>query len=264
MSNCIEVLEAISTIVELSLRQGRREEAEKSLLDLEDKVQKIKSDYAYAYLFTSRGLASLAASDYPSAASNLEQAVQLWRKISWSYFLGRALYYLAVTYIQSGADEGRAAQALDEAIEIFTKLDAKLALNKALKTRKDLAQISRVHFETPQKPRPKVIFEILMQAFVEDYFVRRISVERSGWRTLVEISKSAKIPASSLYGRRGAGTDSVFVELQKAHLLERRVVWGQRGRGGEITQFRLSYESNQDLKKYVDSKATLKSFKLLN
>ena len=94
------------------------------------------------------------------------------------------------------------------------------------------------------------VFEYLIKVFVEDYMRRRLSLEKSGWRSLMQIVKDAKISKSSVYGaRRRQGP--AMSELERRGLIETRVFPGERGRGGRIIKTRISYE-RETVKRYVD------------
>ena len=46
----------------------------------------------------------------------------------------------------------------------------------------------------------KKTFDFLIRSFIEDYMRQKMSSEKSGWRTLIEIITGAKISKFSLYG----------------------------------------------------------------
>jgi tetratricopeptide (TPR) repeat protein len=94
------------------------------------------------------------------------------------------------------------------------------------------------------------VFEYLTKAFIDDYMKRRLPLEKSGWRTLVQIKENAKVPKSSIYStikRRGYAIS----ELEKRGLVETRIFPGERGRGGRITKARVFYEK-ETIKRYID------------
>jgi hypothetical protein len=93
-------------------------------------------------------------------------------------------------------------------------------------------------------------FEYLTKAFIDDYMKRRLTLEKSGWRTFVQIKEKAKIPKSSVYGtvkRRGPAIS----ELERRGLVETRIFPGERGRGGRIIKARIFYEK-ETIKRYID------------
>lgn len=94
------------------------------------------------------------------------------------------------------------------------------------------------------------IFSFLVNSFVDDYMKRRISLEKSGWRTLVDIVKGGKVHKSSVYGSRGR-TGQAMSELERRGLVEPRIFPGERGRGGNIVKVRISYDK-ETVKRYID------------
>ncbi|MDH5690873.1 MAG: hypothetical protein OEY81_05545, partial [Candidatus Bathyarchaeota archaeon] len=94
------------------------------------------------------------------------------------------------------------------------------------------------------------VFDYLTKAFVEDYMRRRLSLEKSGWRSLMQIVKDAKISKSSVYGARGRRGPAMS-ELERRGLVETRFFPGERGRGGKIIKTRISYEK-ETVKRHVD------------
>lgn len=101
-----------------------------------------------------------------------------------------------------------------------------------------------------QTDNAQKVFEYLTRAFIEDYMRRRMALEKSGWRTFVQIKKHAKVPKSSIYGtiaRRGYAIS----ELEKRGLVETRIFPGERGRGGRIIKARIYYEK-ETIKRYID------------
>jgi tetratricopeptide (TPR) repeat protein len=94
------------------------------------------------------------------------------------------------------------------------------------------------------KPASQEIFKSLLDAFVRDHRDRKIFIDKAGWRSMVQIAKTAKVPRSSLYGP-GGRTGSALSELQRKGLAEMRIFPGERGRGGRIARVRLSPASPQ-------------------
>ena len=93
-------------------------------------------------------------------------------------------------------------------------------------------------------------FSFIMDAFINDYMREKLSLERSGWRTLMDIVKHGDVPKSSIYNAHG-GLGIAIAELEKRGLVEIRVFPGERGRGGRILKLRLAYEK-ETVKRYVD------------
>jgi hypothetical protein len=96
----------------------------------------------------------------------------------------------------------------------------------------------------------QMVFEYLTKTFIEDYMKKRLPLEKSGWRTLVQIQTDSKVPKSSLYGtdrHRGLAIS----ELERRGLIETRIFPGERGRGGKILKTRVAYEK-ETIKRYID------------
>ena len=100
------------------------------------------------------------------------------------------------------------------------------------------------------KDQTKVAFDFLVQAFIEDYMRKRIYIEQSGWRSLIQISGASRIPLRALYGRHGR-RGPVLSELLSRGLVESRTFTGQRGRGGNVDRVRITYDRDPT-KRYVD------------
>ena len=95
-------------------------------------------------------------------------------------------------------------------------------------------------------------FDFLINAFVEDYFRRKLPKERSGWRTLMEIVKQAKVSQYSMYGS-GGGRGLAATELERLGVVEVRVFFGERGRGGKVLKYRVSSEK-ENVKHLIDQR----------
>jgi tetratricopeptide (TPR) repeat protein len=93
-------------------------------------------------------------------------------------------------------------------------------------------------------------FDFLVKAFVKDYFNRRFPVERSGWRTLMDIANQANVSRYSMYGSSGH-RGIVTKELENLDVIEVRFFFGERGRGGKILKLRVSHEK-EIVKQYID------------
>ncbi len=85
------------------------------------------------------------------------------------------------------------------------------------------------------------IFGYLVSAFNDDHTRRRFTQEQSGWRTLMEIAKEAKVSKNRLYRSPGQH-GSAIAELELQEIVETRLFQGERGRGGKITKVRVAYE----------------------
>jgi hypothetical protein len=94
------------------------------------------------------------------------------------------------------------------------------------------------------------IFNFLTKSFVQDYMRKKISLEMSGWRTLMQIVRHGNVPKSQVYGSRRHRGHAIS-ELETRGLIEMRVFLGERGRGGKIAKARISYKK-ETIKRYVD------------
>lgn len=93
-------------------------------------------------------------------------------------------------------------------------------------------------------------FNFLVRAFQEDYQIRRLPLDKSGWRTLMEVSRNAQITTFSMYGRGGRGGKATS-ELGRRDVVESRFFLGERGRGGRVLKLRILYEKEK-VKQLVD------------
>jgi tetratricopeptide (TPR) repeat protein len=111
------------------------------------------------------------------------------------------------------------------------------------------AYSSSMEFEFETQPAKKV-FNFLLSSFVQDYMRRRLPLELSGWRTLMDIIKNTKISKHAVYGANGLSGRAIS-ELQRRGLIEIRVFPKERGRGGLIQKARISYEK-ETISRFVD------------
>jgi len=80
-------------------------------------------------------------------------------------------------------------------------------------------------------------FRYLADAFKQDQFGKML-VEKSGWRTLMQVMRDAKITKNDLYGRSGHG-GKILSSLEQMGLIERKYFSGERGRGGQVIKVRV-------------------------
>lgn len=112
-----------------------------------------------------------------------------------------------------------------------------------------ITPITEFQFKTENA---KKVFKYLTKAFVADYMKRKLVLEKSGWRTFMQIIKNAKTPKSSIYGAAGRRGFAI-AELERRGLVEARIFPGERGRGGNITKLRIYYEK-ETIKRYIDQR----------
>jgi tetratricopeptide (TPR) repeat protein len=99
----------------------------------------------------------------------------------------------------------------------------------------------------------QVVFNFLVDAFVEDCAKRRLGVEKSGWRSFPQIIRGTGVSKRSLYGAGGRMGHGLS-ELQRKGLVELETLIGERGRGGHVLRVRIHYEKEL-VKKYIKEKA---------
>jgi tetratricopeptide (TPR) repeat protein len=107
--------------------------------------------------------------------------------------------------------------------------------------------ISKIKFESESAQKA---FDYLVKAFVDDNFQRRLPKERCGWRTLNQIVKQAKISQYSMYKSKGR-TGLALNELEKLGLIEIRIFFGERGRGGKIKKVRVLCDK-ENVRNYIE------------
>jgi tetratricopeptide (TPR) repeat protein len=95
------------------------------------------------------------------------------------------------------------------------------------------------------------IFEYLVKAFREDYLQKKMPQERSGWRSLMDLVKQAKVSRYSVYGFPSS-QGQAMAELQHSGFVELRVFEGERGRGGKIAKTRICYEK-ENVKPHINN-----------
>ena len=126
--------------------------------------------------------------------------------------------------------------------------------SKAAKIEKPQTQEPKIEFESNISAK---IFDFLINSFREDYQRGKLTQERSGWRTLMDIAKGAKVSKNRIYGSPGIH-GSALTELERLGIVEKRLFEGERGRGGKIVKVRVAYEK-ETVKRQVNQKKQLKS-----
>jgi tetratricopeptide (TPR) repeat protein len=80
-------------------------------------------------------------------------------------------------------------------------------------------------------------FHYLADTFRQDQF-GKMPVEKSGWRTLMQVMRDAKVTKNDLYGRSGRG-GKIIPSLEQMGLIETKYFSGERGRGGQVLKVRV-------------------------
>ncbi|HYA77415.1 MAG TPA: AAA family ATPase [Verrucomicrobiae bacterium] len=101
--------------------------------------------------------------------------------------------------------------------------------------------ISKGKFEVASEPckfeseAVEKAFRYLADAFKNDQL--GMPLEKSGWRTLMQVMRDAKITKNDLYGRSGHG-GKILSSLEQMGLIETMYFSGERGRGGRVLKVR--------------------------
>lgn len=93
-------------------------------------------------------------------------------------------------------------------------------------------------------------FDFLVKAFLKDYKQKKLPLEKSGWRTRMEIVKNGQVSKHSMYGRSGRGGEAKS-ELERLGLVESRFFLGERGRGGQVLKLRICPEK-ETVKQHIN------------
>jgi tetratricopeptide (TPR) repeat protein len=109
----------------------------------------------------------------------------------------------------------------------------------SLKEKTKEAELLRGTLEFKSEAAEKA-FNYLVSALKGDYLRRMMPMEKSGWRTLMEVARNAEVTMYSMYGRSGRG-GKVTRELANLGVVESRFFLGERGRGGRVLKMRICY-----------------------
>ncbi len=93
-----------------------------------------------------------------------------------------------------------------------------------------------------ESKKTREVFEHLSREFLRDYMTKGLYVEKSGWRTLMELVRALEISKASMYGFEGRD-GPVLAELDRKGVIERRIFTEERGRGGAVTRIRVAYDN---------------------
>ena len=120
----------------------------------------------------------------------------------------------------------------------YSDQSGKLWITQADLQRLDASRVLNLNFSDM---KTKALFDCLVKSFINDLTIEKLHEDRSGWRTISQISNDIGMPPSTAYGKVKGGMGLVFVELQRLGLMETRMFPGERGRGGNITKIRIAY-----------------------
>lgn len=110
-------------------------------------------------------------------------------------------------------------------------------------------KVERIEFKSDYAQKA---FDFLIKAFLEDYLKHKLPLEKSGWRTLMEVVKNGQVSKHSMYGRSGRG-GKVTSELEHLGLVESRFFLGERGRGGRVLKIRVCHKK-ENVKQLLDQR----------
>jgi tetratricopeptide (TPR) repeat protein len=99
----------------------------------------------------------------------------------------------------------------------------------------------------------QLVFNYLVNSFIEDRVKQRLGVEKAGWRSLPQIIKETGVSKRSMYGAGGRLGPSLY-ELQRKGLANLETFLGERGRGGQVLRVRIYYQKEL-VRRYVKEKA---------
>jgi tetratricopeptide (TPR) repeat protein len=143
----------------------------------------------------------------------------------------------------------------DQRWDSLVKLMRVPSLESAARLVADYDEVAQKFKFKSADSRAKTIFDYLVGAFIEDYMRKRLFIDQSGWRSLIQIAESCKLPRYDLYSRQG-GAGPHVTELIQRGLVETRTFVGHRGRGGEVVKIRIAYD-REPTKRYVDEMALI-------
>jgi predicted ATPase/class 3 adenylate cyclase len=259
LSNVSFQVELLSLQIEFAISSKRN--SFKECLEFLDQMKAISKEmgnepWTEAFCFKSEGLIALNQMETEKAIDLLSKSAEIWARLGWLYEQARAKYEIANGYMRLG-DNSKARTAIHEALQIFSSLGAKFDIEKCLAVENKLQANAGLAEFTNQTCR--MTFDYLVESFVEDYAIKNFNPQSSGWRTLRDIAKNTGVPASSLYFRAvSGGSDSTLNNLLAFKIVEAKTFKGERGRGGEVTRYRISYDKNE-VKSYADEMIRAKS-----
>lgn len=102
-----------------------------------------------------------------------------------------------------------------------------------------IAELPQFKFKFKSDEALKAL-DFLVKALFDDYVNGKLPLERSGWRTLMELVKKGKISRYGAYRSHGYGRKAIS-ELERSGLVEAKIFSGERGRGGRILKVRIAY-----------------------
>ena len=263
--NGIPHIQLLSLMIEFCILQGesagRSRDYDEQFLDttlgeLLSSAKEIKEEWPLAYCRRSEGLIAAKRKQIEKAVTSLQSSIAIFEKLGWPYECAKTQQHLGLLHLQSG-DALSAVKALGSAIGTFSELGAKPDLENASSLKKKAHALRRQMKKLSWKPKleseqAKLVFENLAHNFVDDYLSKKLDPEKCGWRSLSELSRTLKLSKHDFYGK-----GPILRELLESGGVETRKFSGERGRGGEVTKIRVSYD-RPNVKSYVDRMIVIK------
>lgn len=251
--NGIPHIELLDLMIEFSLMResGRTSEDEQMLQDtLEEMIRsskKINQPWTLAYVRRVEALVAQHRNELEKAETLFQESIRTFEKLGWPYERAKTEYHLGVAYLRRGKLL-MALDSFDSACELFSRLGARSDLEKITLLKKEIEDKCvpllerRPKFESSDT---RIVFETLITEFWQDFLIKRLEIEKCGWRNMSELQKLAKLSKYSLYGRNRGMAGPVLRELLSSGVVESRMFEGERGRGGEIMKLRVSFRKNE-------------------
>jgi tetratricopeptide (TPR) repeat protein len=233
-------------------------EAQAHLEEMMQVASQIDEAWAHAYLHRAEGMLFSNQLDFENAFASFQKSADLWEKLGWRYELAKTRYELARAQFRSG-NFAEAKKVVREALDAFRKLCAQLDIKKCELLSLELDKIGTTAPEF-KDIKTRSLFNYLSDSFLQDNAIKNRSPESSGWRTLGELAENTGVPTSSLYRKTGGqlGSSPLIRELLISGYVESKTFPGERGRGGEVTRFRIKYE-NAEIRNYAQRLVKVRS-----
>lgn len=140
-------------------------------------------------------------------------------------------------YIRLRALRGTKFDSTWRRIELFGKNQVRLASGR-----------EAFGFESELAER---IFDYLVNSFSSDHYTQKLSMEVSGWRSMVDIAKNIGESQTSLYSTRSS---ILLGDLIKQGALERKFFSKERGRGGSVAKIRVAFH-NESVRELIERRS---------
>ena len=133
--------ELFANLVEVELNLEKVVEAEQFLSEFKQTSEKLHENITLAYLNKAEGLLAAKSGDWKKGVELLDKSADLWRGIGWPYELAETLFRLA-SALDGLGDRARESEVLGEALQLYTKMGAKLGASNVEQKLKKLKEAS--------------------------------------------------------------------------------------------------------------------------